>query len=248
MEEFYRLSHESANLSHAPAGILGTEFMRNADEGRTGSTVLQKNYNDRMDLQPFLDVASSDHKHLCPRQILGVRFGLKGMAVLGFEVSLRHKHLLVISETDGCFIDGVIAVTKCTVGHRTLRIEDYGKIAATFVNIQTGQAFRISPALGVRERAHMYVPEEKRHYFAQMQAYPIIPDGELMNIQEVTLNLSLEELISHSGKRVNCERCGEEIINEREMIVEGKIYCKSCAEGGYYQRAKTSIDTSQHIV
>ena len=189
-----------------------------------------------MDIKPYLDIASSDHSHLCPRQILGVRFALKGMLVHGFDLSLRAKHLLVIAETDGCFVDGVIAVTKCTVGHRTLRIEDYGKIAATFVNVRTGQAFRISPKLDVRVRANEHAPEEKRHYFAQMQAYQTMPDEELMNIREVTLNLSLDEVISHSGKRVNCDRCGEEIINEREMIIEGRVYCKSCAEGGYYEK------------
>ena len=199
-----------------------------------------------MDIKPFLAIASSDHKHICPRQILGVRFGLKGMEVLGLEVSLRHKHLLVISETDGCFIDGVIAVTKCTVGHRRLRVEDYGKVAATFVNVKTGQAIRIAPTLDVREKANVYAPEEKRHYFAQMKAYQIMPDEELMNVQEVALNFSLDELISHSGKRVNCERCGEEIINEREVLIEGKIYCKSCAGDGYYQSITTNIN--QHIV
>lgn len=208
---------------------------------------MKKIYNDKyMDIKPFLDIASSDHKHLCPRQILGVRFGLKGMGLLGFEVSLRDKHLLVISETDGCFIDGVIAVTKCTVGHRTLRVEDYGKVAATFVNTKTRQAMRIAPALGVREKANLFAPEEKRHYFAQMQAYQIMPDEELMSFQEVTLNFSLDELISHSGKRVTCERCGEEIINEREVLFEGKIYCRSCARGGYYQSIATNIN--QHIV
>ena len=189
-----------------------------------------------MNLTPFLDIASRDHKHLCPRQILGVRFGLKGMAVLGFDASSTPKHLLVISETDGCFIDGVIAVTKCTVGHRTLRIEDYGKIAATFINTKTSQALRIAPTLDVREKANQYAPEEKRHYFAQMQAYQIMPDEELMNVQEIKLNINIQEIISHSGKRVNCERCGEEIINEREKIIEGKNYCYSCAEGGYYQK------------
>jgi formylmethanofuran dehydrogenase subunit E len=193
-----------------------------------------------MDLKPFLDLASRDHKHLCPRQILGVRIGLKGMAVLGFEVSLRHKHLLVISETDGCFIDGIIAVTKCTVGHRTLRIEDYGKIAATFINTKTNFAIRIAPALDVREKANIYAPEENRHYFAQMQAYQSMPDDELMNVQEIELNINIQEIISHSGKRVNCERCGEEIINEREVIFEGKVYCKSCAQSRYYQQAKTN--------
>src|SRR5690349_11452988 len=124
-----------------------------------------------MDIKPFLESASRDHKHLCPRQILGVRIGLKGMSLLGFEVGQRHKHLFTIAETDGCFIDGVIAVTQCTVGHRTLRVEDYGKVAATFINISTSQAVRIAPSLDVREKAGLYAPEEKRHYFAQLQAY-----------------------------------------------------------------------------
>lgn len=199
-----------------------------------------------MDIKPYLDIASSDHKHLCPRQILGVRFGLRGMLVLGLEVGTRYKHFLVISETDGCFVDGVIAVTKCTVGHRALRIKDYGKIAATFINTKTNSAIRIAPTLDVREKASRYVPEEKRHYFAQLQGYQSMPDDDLMSVQEVELNFNVHEIVSHAGKRVNCEKCGEEIINEREVLVEGKIYCKSCAEGGYYQNAKTKVD--QHIV
>lgn len=159
------------------------------------------------------------------------------MLVHNFDLSLRPKHLLVIAETDGCFVDGVIAVTKCTVGHRTLRIEDYGKIAATFINTKTNHAIRIAPTLDVREKANHYAPEEKRHYFAQLQAYQSMPDDELMSVQEVQLNFQVHEIVSHAGRRVNCEKCGEEIINEREVLVEGKIYCKSCAEGGYYQSA-----------
>jgi formylmethanofuran dehydrogenase subunit E len=194
-----------------------------------------------MDIKPFLDIASSDHKHLCPRQVLGVRIALKGMAVLGMDASSRPKHLLVISEADGCFVDGVIAVTQCTVGHRTLRLEDYGKIAATFVNTQTTQAVRVSPTLDIRERANEYAPEEIRHYFAQMKAYQIMTDEVMLRVQDVILSTPIAQIISHSGKRVNCERCGEEIVNERYVIVEEKCCCISCAEGGYYQVQKESI-------
>lgn len=194
-----------------------------------------------MDLKPYLDAASSDHNHLCPRQILGVRIGLKGMSVLGLEAGQRHKNLLVISETDGCFVDGVIAVTKCSVGHRTLRVEDYGKIAATFVDIKTGRSVRVAPTLDVRQRASLWMPEEKRHYFAQLKAYQIMPDEELMTVQEVDLNFTIAEVISHSGRRINCEKCGEEVINEREVVVDGKKYCPSCAYGGYYRLREGAI-------
>lgn len=199
-----------------------------------------------MDLKPFLAIASRDHKHLCPRQVLGVRIGLKAMDLLGFEAALRHKHLLTIAETDGCFIDGLIAVTQCTVGHRTLRVEDYGKVAATFVNIKTNHSIRIIPALDVRERARFYAPDEKRRYFAQLQAYQIMPDEELMTVQQVTLDPPIHELVSHSGARVNCEHCGEEIMNEREVIIGGKPYCRFCAEGGYYRSEKNPTEVHHH--
>jgi formylmethanofuran dehydrogenase subunit E len=200
-------------------------------------------YNHSMDLKPFLDIASSDHKHLCPRQILGVRIALKGMAALGMDASSRPKHLLVISEADGCFVDGVIAVTQCTVGHRTLRLEDYGKIAATFVHTQTGRAVRIAPTLDVRERAAEYAPQETRHYFAQLEAYQTMPDEVMLTVQDVVLNIPIAQIISRSGTRVNCDCCGEEIVNERSVLVEEKHYCISCAEGGYYQVGKNGQQT-----
>ena len=128
-----------------------------------------------MDIQTLLELSSHDHAHLCPRQILGVRIGLAGMKALGFHELPAKKQLLVISETDGCFVDGVIAATGCTVGHRTLRVEDYGKVAATFVDTVAGQAVRVAPVLDVREKAYAYAPDESRHYFAQMRAYQIMP-------------------------------------------------------------------------
>ena len=189
---------------------------------------------DDVELKKLLEISSKDHKHLCPRQVLGVRLGLKGMAALGMDEFSAPKNLLVISETDGCFIDGIIAATKCVVGHRTLRVEDYGKIAATFVDIKTGRAVRLAPHLDVRERAWHYVPGETRHYFAQLLAYQIMPDDELIETREIILNPSVEKIISRAGIRCNCSRCGEEIINEREVIVDGNILCVPCAKGGYY--------------
>ena len=188
-----------------------------------------------MNIQSLLELSSRDHAHLCPRQILGVRIGLAGMKALGFHEPPTKKQMLVISETDGCFVDGVIAATGCTVGHRTLRVEDYGKVAATFVDTVTGRAVRVVPALDVREKAYAYAPDEPRHYFAQMQAYQVMPDDEMLNIQEVMLNVSLERILSRPGVRVNCDLCGEEIMNEREVHQNELTLCPSCAHGGYYQ-------------
>ena len=194
-----------------------------------------------MDISPLLEKSMQDHDHLCPRQILGVRIGLAGMKALGFDEPPTKKRLLVITETDGCFVDGLIAATDCTVGHRTLRVEDYGKVAATFVDVKTGRAVRVAPALDVRERAYAYAPDEPRHYFAQMQAYQVMPDEEMFAIQEVVLNASVQEIVSRPGVRVNCDVCGEEIMNEREVKQEGLTLCRACAHGGYYQSIQNSI-------
>lgn len=187
-----------------------------------------------MDIQPLLEKSMQDHDHLCPRQILGVRIGLAGMKALGFSKPPQKKQLLIIVETDGCFVDGVIAATECTVGHRTLRVEDYGKVAATFVDIQSGQAVRIAPALNIREKASARISEEHRHYFAQMQAYQTMPDEEMFTIQEVSLTTPVDEIVSKPGLRVNCDQCGEEIMNEREIHRKEKTLCRACANEGYY--------------
>lgn len=187
-----------------------------------------------MDISQLLEKSMQDHDHLCPRQILGVRIGMAGMQALGFEEPPAKKRLLVISETDGCFVDGVIAATDCTVGHRTLRVEDYGKVAATFVDAKTGRAVRVAPALDVREKACLYAPSEPRHYFAQMQAYQIMPAKEMFTVREVVLNKPIERIISRAGVRVNCDICGEEIMNEREIQQDGLVLCRACAHGGYY--------------
>lgn len=186
-------------------------------------------------LNRILERSSQRHSHLCPRQILGARVGLAGAAALDLGLPRQDKRLLIILETDGCFADGVEAATGCTVGHRTLRVEDYGKTAATFVDVQTGQAVRVAPRLNSRERAYSYAPEEERHYFAQMQAYQVMPDEELLNIQPVELKTSVEEIVSRPGLRVNCDLCGEEIMNEREVRVDQLVLCRACAGQSYFQ-------------
>ncbi len=186
------------------------------------------------DLKPLLDISSSHHDHLCPRQILGVRIGLAGTDALGLEADFSGKRLLVIIESDGCFADGIIAATKCTVGHRTLRVEDYGKVAATFVDTKIDRAVRVAPRLDIRELACSCVQGEPRHYFAQMQAYQIMPDEEMFVITEVQLATSIKAILSRPGIRVDCDVCGEEIMNEREVHAEGLTLCRACAGKAYY--------------
>lgn len=192
-------------------------------------------------LSEILRTSASRHSHLCPRQVLGARIGLAGALALGFEPPVLHKRLLVIVETDGCFADGIEAATGCSVGHRTLRVEDYGKIAATLIDVTLGRAVRLAPCADARERAALFAPGERRPYFAQLAAYQAMPDLELLSIQEVRLNVPLEALLSRPGVRDRCELCGEEIINGREVRQAGRSLCRACARGAYYQAAPIEV-------
>jgi formylmethanofuran dehydrogenase subunit E len=116
-----------------------------------------------------------------------------------------------------------------------MRVLDYGKMAATFVDTQTERAVRISPRLDARRQAQNYAPEAQNHWEAYLLGYQRMPDEKLLQLQPVTLALSLEKLLSKEGYRVECERCGEEIFNEREIKRDGQILCRSCAGEGYYR-------------
>jgi formylmethanofuran dehydrogenase subunit E len=197
-----------------------------------------------MEIDAYLQRSSAQHSHLCPRQVLGVRMGLAALKALGMACPPPQRRLLVISETDGCFCDGLSAVTGCTVGHRTLRIEDYGKVAATFVEVESEVAIRLVPQPDIRQKAHHYAPEEKKPYFAQLVGYGRMPDEALFTFQSVSLQPGVKALLSRPGWRVNCARCGEEILNEREIVIGGEILCKACAGLAYYViSAPFPIDT-----
>ena len=187
-------------------------------------------------LDSLLTLTAARHSHLCPRQILGVRMALAGAAALGMDIPRKDKNMLIIAETDGCFVDGLEVAGGVSPGRRTLRIEDYGKIGATFINVKGGTALRLAPRLDVRERARDYAPDEPRHYFAQLRGYQVMPDDELFSIYPVTLSPGIEQIVSRAGVRVNCAACGEEIINEREVSFQGLKYCRSCFGLGYYEK------------
>lgn len=182
----------------------------------------------------LLEQSAARHAHLCPRQVLGVRMGLFAGRVLGLEVPNADKRLLALMETDGCAADGVSIATGCTVGNRRLRVLDYGKVAATFVDMKNDMAIRVVPRKDVRELAQRRVPDAKSRWHAQLKAYQVMSDADLLAVREVRLSISLEQLLSKPGYRVNCEVCGEEIINEREVLWEGTVLCLACAGQSYY--------------
>lgn len=185
-------------------------------------------------LKEMLAQTTALHKHLCPRQVLGVRMGLYAAELFPIELPQRDKRLLAFVETDGCFIDGVSVATGCSMGHRTMRLVDYGKVAVTFVDTHDGRAIRLSPMPDARLLAATVTPAAPSRWHAQLEAYQVLDNVELLSLQPVRLNLDLGAIVGKPGTRVNCSRCGEEILNQREMVKNGQIVCRSCASESYW--------------
>lgn len=189
------------------------------------------------EVESALREAAVAHRHLCPRQVLGVRMGLLAGEVLGLTVPQVDKRMYALVETDGCFVDGVTAATGCSLGHRTMRLMDQGKVAATFVDTATGRAVRMWPHAESRVRAVKYAPDAPTRWRAQLEAYQAMPDGELLCMREVELAFDLRAVIGAPGVRVNCDRCGEEILNRREVSRDGAVLCAGCAGESYVRPA-----------
>lgn len=184
--------------------------------------------------QDLLQATAARHDHLCPRQVLGVRMGLLAARILDLNLPQTDKRLLTIVETDGCFSDGIAVSTGCWVGRRTLRVEDYGKVAATFIDTATNRAIRITPRLAARDLAARYAPEAANGWEAYLLGYQRLPDDELLAVQTVQLIDSIQAIISTPEAKALCSICGEEIFNEREVVRDGVVVCRGCAGAQYY--------------
>lgn len=160
--------------------------------------------------------------------------GILAGEILEIDLPRRDKKLLVIAETDGCAVDGIIAATGCRVGSRTLRILDFGKVAATFTDTYTETSLRIAPSPQARSLALHYAPSARNDWEGMLLGYQLMPTTELFVVQSVQLALPLSQIISKPGKRAICEVCGEEIINGREILHDDVTLCRACAGESYY--------------
>jgi formylmethanofuran dehydrogenase subunit E len=189
-------------------------------------------------LKVMLEHTAAMHKHLCPRQVLGVRMGLYAAELLGLAMPQTDKRVLAFVESDGCFADGLSAATGCTLGHRTMRLFDYGKVAATLVDSKTGRAIRIAPRADSRQRAAEAAPEAANRWKGQLEAYQKIPTKLLFEATDVALNVDVAALVGKPGVRVSCARCKEEILNQREVVCDGETLCMSCAGESYWRASE----------
>ena len=189
--------------------------------------------------QYLLD-AEKAHGHLCAGQILGVRLAMLGLSKLGIDDphGKDRKRVVTFVEIDRCATDAVGVVTGCRLGKRALKFRDWGKMAATFVDVGSGAAIRIAAKESSKELARSMHPEIENKNQQQMLAYREMSDDDLFTMQWVKVDLPAEEFPGYKGARIACEICSEGINFRREVHRDGKIICRSCAGDSYYQPLK----------
>jgi formylmethanofuran dehydrogenase subunit E len=190
----------------------------------------------RLNFKALLQESVKIHGHLCPGQVLGVRMSMLGLREIGILApkGAQRKNLIVFVEMDRCATDAVQSVTGCSLGHRTMKFMDYGKMAATYMNLKTGKAIRIVAREESREKAKEYLPGIENKYAGQLEAYKIMADADLFDVMEVSVNVRPEDMPGRPLQRVQCDSCGEHVQDMREVYREGKVLCAPCAQGGYY--------------
>ncbi len=188
-------------------------------------------------LAEYEELAAKAHGHLCAGQILGIRLALHGLRLLGIEdpTGADRKRLVTYVEIDRCATDAIGVVTGCRLGKRALKFLDFGKMAATFVDLRENRAVRVAAKESSKQRARELYPEIEDKNRQQMHAYREMPDEDLFDTQWVRVSVGPQEMPGYKGPRVHCAECGEGIAFAREVEVNGRTLCKACAGARYYE-------------
>ena len=173
-----------------------------------------------------LSEAAAYHGHICSGQIVGVRMARLGLRLLGISDPKTFRELIVYVECDRCLTDAISTVTGCKLGKRSLKWMDYGKSAATFLNLQTGKALRIY------RKTHRYPPEGAE----LIEFFESIPDSDMFSTELVHVHYDKTDLPGKPLDAIICSSCGEEVIDGRQQQKDGVYMCRACAFGSYYDR------------
>ena len=170
-----------------------------------------------------------------------------GCQLLGIDTprtGADRKRLVTFVEIDRCATDAIAVVTGCRLGKRALKFRDWGKMAASFLDlgrsqrapelglldpIEGGRAIRISARESSKDRARELYPEITDKNAQQMLAYREMPDDDLFAWQWVTIPLHAREMPGYKAGRIVCDACGEGINFDRQILREGRTLCQGCA-------------------
>lgn len=172
-----------------------------------------------------IERAAAFHGHLCSGQCVGVKMAHMGMRLVGLDNERDRKKIMVFVECNRCPADSILIATDCRIGKRTYYFSDQGKVAATFLNLETGKAVRV---VRVKHRH----PAEGQD---MIDFYDALPEEEFLEATEVKITLGEGDYPGPPVRVVVCEKCGEEVMDNRHVERDGRCLCRACAGGSYYQ-------------
>lgn len=187
-------------------------------------------------LDEYLQLAAVAHGHLCAGQVLGVRLAMLGLRELGITDPIgERKRIVTFVEIDRCMTDAIGLVANCRLGKRALKFRDWGKVAATFVDLPTGRAIRIAAKESSKQIARDMFPEMSKDA-GQQKAYAELSEDVLFEKKWVKVEVKPEDLPGYKGPRVVCAECGEGINFGREVLRHGRTLCRGCVGETYYSQ------------
>ena len=187
--------------------------------------------------ETLLEESALAHGHLCSGQVVGVRMAMLGCRLIGLDNPAHRdqvKKLIVYVEMDRCTADAVAHVTGVKLGRRSLKFADYGIMASTFMNMETGKSFRVLSTEDARCLASVYAPEVDGKSAQQLAAYKRMPDSVLFRVQKVKVKLGDYDLPGPTRRKTLCSRCGQIVRDNREVVVNGQVLCVPCTKGSYF--------------
>jgi len=174
-----------------------------------------------------------------PGIILGIRMSVLALKLLEIDdPAAYHRKLIVVVETDRCLPDVIELVVGCRLGNRTLKFRDWGKMAASFLDLTRSRAFRVAARESIEAEALQCFPQLTRNQ-ALSEAYQVFDDEKLFQWQPALVKFPPEDLPGYRAPRVICQRCGEGIGFRREVRRDGLTLCRACAGEAYWQPGGT---------
>lgn len=181
----------------------------------------------KFDYSSLLDECIAFHGHLCMGQVLGVRVAAKGLQMASPD---SPRDLIVAVEVDRCLADAVLTVTGTRIGRRNLKLYNYGRMAASFLNCTTGKAYRVRAAYKGPQ------PGDDEH---AMRSILMLPDEQMVAWEEIEFVLPENEMPGRPRRTVRCSVCGEKIFDGRERPGPAGPACSACLDGAYYKIRKS---------
>jgi formylmethanofuran dehydrogenase subunit E len=191
------------------------------------------------DFDTLLKGSAAAHGHLCPGQVIGVRMAMLGCGLIGLDNPAelpQIKSLIVYVEIDRCATDAIAYVTGVKLGRRSLKYVDNGIMAATFVNLDTGKAFRVRSREASRDLVENFAPGIEDKHRQQLEAYKVMPQEVLFDVAAVSVQVPINDMPGPTRFKATCQNCGVVVRDKREIHKNGKILCRICAGDSYFKR------------